>query len=299
MTADRQADDVANEAGAPLGSGDIGSIINIEQMEARVLEHRDAYQSAEPYEHIVLDDVLPPDVLASAYAELADMDSADWNSYLHYNERKYSNTDIASWGPALRSIEAAFASDRFISFLEQISGFDGLHADESLDGGGIHRSYRGGFLNMHADFTAHHTIKTWRRRVNLLLYLNPVWDEAWGGDLELWDADMSRCVSKVAPIGNRILLFTTGEHSFHGHPEPLQSPDGIARQSLALYYFTEESNPLAKSTDYRPRPAKGDNRFLIFADAKALAVYDFMKRRMHLSDDAVRRVMSLFSRRQR
>jgi hypothetical protein len=266
-------------------------------MERRVAEHTETYQYAFPYEHIVLDDELPDYVLTKLYAELSEMDSGDWNSYLHFNERKYSNTDTESWGPTLRAVEAAFASERFISFIETISGFDGLHADVTLDGGGVHRCYRGGFLNIHADFTAHHTIKTWRRRVNLLLYLNPEWDESWGGALELWNRDMSRCETTVAPIGNRILLFTTGEHSFHGHPEPLQSPEGLPRQSLALYYFTEEANPLAKSTDYRSRPDDGANRFLIFADKKALAMYDVMKRRLHISDTTVRNVMGKFSRR--
>jgi len=283
--------------GSAGSTPDLDAVINIAEMERRVAEHTETYQSAVPYEHIVLDDVLPADVLTKLYAELSEMDSGDWNSYLHFNERKYSNTDTESWGPTLRAVEAAFASERFISFIETISGFNGLHADVTLDGGGVHRCYRGGFLNIHADFTAHHTIKTWRRRVNLLLYLNPEWDESWGGELELWNRDMSRCETKVAPIGNRILLFTTGEHSYHGHPEPLQTPEGLARQSLALYYFTEEAKPLAKSTDYRPRPEDGANRFLIFADTKALAVYDVLKRRLHLSDTTVRSVMGKFSRR--
>lgn len=276
---------------------DLDAIIQIDALEARADEYRATYQSADPYEHIVLDDVLPREVLQRIFLELDEMTSADWNSYVHYNERKFSNTDVTTWGPTLRAVGDAFASDRFCRFLETLTGFEGLHADTTLDGGGVHRTYRGGYLNIHTDFTAHHTIKTWRRRVNLLLYLNREWDPTWGGELELWDKAMTECAAKVMPIGNRILLFTTGEHSFHGHPDPLTTPDGIARQSLALYYFTEEANPLAKSTDYRPRPERNDNRFLIFADTKALALYDRVKRRFHLSDDAVRRVMAKFSRR--
>ena len=30
-------------------------------------------------------------------------------------------------------------------------------ADDTMDGGGLHRSMAGGFLNVHADFSAHHT----------------------------------------------------------------------------------------------------------------------------------------------
>ena len=275
----------------------IDDVVNLSQMEARVDSLAASYRDAEPFAHIVIDDVLPQPVLERVYAELAEMNSGDWNSYIHFNERKFSNTDTASWGPTLRAVSEVFAGERFRRFLEQVSGFDGLHADVSLDGGGVHRCYRGGFLNIHADFTAHHEVADWRRRVNLLLYLNPTWESDWGGDLELWDRSMTRCVTKVAPIGNRMLLFSTDEYSYHGHPDPLLTPEGVARQSLALYYFTEEANPLAKATDYRPRPTDGSRRLLIFADTKALALYDKMKRRFHVSDTAVRRVMSTFSRR--
>jgi len=292
-TPDTNADiDLSSSAG-----DDADSFVNLTALEQRVDELRESYRSAAPFAHIVIDDVLSPDALALVYSELEAMNANDWNSYIHFNERKFSNTDSASWGPTLRAVEEVFAGERFRRFLEAVSGFDELYADVTLDGGGVHRSYRGGFLNMHADFTAHHTIQTWRRRVNLLLYLNPVWEPSWGGDLELWDRDMQRCEAKVAPIGNRMLLFTTDEHSYHGHPEPLQSPDGVARQSLALYYFTKEDKPLAKATDYRPRPSDGAKRYMIFADTKALAAYDVIKRRFHVSDDAVRSVMAKFSRR--
>lgn len=288
--------DTGTPTGIQPGDGD-DAYVNLTALEARADELRASYQSAQPFAHVVIDDVLPSDVLQQVYAELDEMNSDDWNSYIHVNERKFSNTDSASWGPTLRGVSDVFTGQRFGRFLEQVSGFEELHADVTLDGGGVHRCYRGGHLNIHADFTAHHTIQSWRRRVNLLLYLNPVWEPAWGGDLELWDRDMQHCEAKVAPIGNRILLFSTDEHSYHGHPEPLQAPDGVARQSLALYYFTKEDKPLAKATDYRPRPDDGAKRVMIWADTKALAAYDVLKRRFHLSDDVVRRVMATFSRR--
>jgi hypothetical protein len=294
-------DQVSSQPADESASADDGAdaFVNLAAMEARVDELRETYRSAAPFAHIVVDDVLPTAVLEQVYTELAAMNADDWNSYIHFNERKFSNTDSVSWGPTLRAVSEVFASDRFRRLLEAISGFDDLHADVTLDGGGVHRCYRGGFLNIHADFTAHHTIQSWRRRVNLLLYLNPVWEPSWGGALELWDRDMRRCEATVVPVGNRMLLFSTDEHSYHGHPDPLQAPDGVARQSLALYYFTHEDKPLAKATDYRPRPDDGAKKFMIFADTKALAAYDVIKRRFHVSDDAVRSVMAKFSRRPR
>jgi len=274
-------------------------LIDLDDLERRIDELRAQYAAATPFPHIVLDDLVDTDAVTAVYAELDAMSNERWNSYLHYNERKYSNTDTESWGPTVRALAEVFASNRFTAWLSDLTGFDDLQADSSLDGGGLHRSYRNGFLNVHADFTAHHQIDNWRRRINLLLYLNAEWQPQWGGELELWSPDMQRCETVVAPVGNRMLLFTTDETSYHGHPEPLRFPDGVARQSLALYYFTEEIDPLAKSTDYRARPGDGARKYGIYLDKKALAAYDVVKRRFKLSDAVVNRLLRPFSRRDR
>ena len=259
----------------------------------------DQYQSAQPYPHIVLDEILTPATLQAAYADFDAIDENAWTNYLHVNERKFANTRPATWGATLRDISDAFSSPRFLAFLSQLTGIDALQADPFLDGGGLHRSLRGAHLNIHADFTAHHSQPNWRRRVNLLLYLNQDWQSDWGGELELWDQKVSACQGKIAPVGNRVLVFTTDEHSYHGHPEPLKFPVGIARQSMALYYFTEEANPLVKSTNYRARPGDGIKRVWIYLDKKALATYDVLKRRFKLSDKLVSKVLGRFSRKKR
>jgi len=271
-------------------------LVRIEELEESLPELRARYAAAEPFPHIVLDDVLRPEVFERACAEFADIPDDAWTNYLHLNERKYAAKDISTWGPTQQAVAAAFASDRFVAFLAELTGFQGLLSDSAMDGGGLHRSMRDGFLNVHADFTAHHSKLHWRRRVNLLLYLNPTWDPAWGGQLQLWSKDMQRAVEEVEPKGNRILLFTTDEHSYHGHPEPLRVPEGSARQSMALYYFTEEEHPLTRSTTYRARPGDGLRTAWIYLDTKALQGYDVFKRRLKLSDGAVSRTMGWLSR---
>jgi hypothetical protein len=34
------------------------------------------------------------------------------------------------------------------------------------------------------------------------------------------------------------MIFGTTDFTYHGHPDPLQCPEGITRKSLALYYFS-------------------------------------------------------------
>ena len=128
-------------------------------------------------------------------------------------------------------------SGPFLAFLERLTGINGLIADPHLRGGGVHIIRRGGKLGIHADFNHHKRLKVFRR-LNLLLYLNREWDEAWGGHLELWNRDKTRCCRRIAPVFNRTVIFDTSNFSYHGHPEPLECPQDESRKSLALYYYT-------------------------------------------------------------
>jgi hypothetical protein len=154
----------------------------------------------------------------------------------------------------------------------------------------------GGFLNIHADFTVHPRQRTWQRRVNLLLYLNETWQPEWGGDLELWSRDMQRCEEKIAPVGNRAVVFSTDPESYHGHPDPMRCPPGVARKSLALYYFTVEAAPVVRATHYRPRPGEGLRAVAITLDNLALRAYGAAKRRLGLSDRSVGRLLRRLDR---
>ena len=92
-------------------------------------------------------------------------------------------------------------------------------------------------MGVHVDFNKHGRYQL-DRRLNLLLYLNKDWQEDYGGHFELWDRDMKNCVQKVLPVFNRVAIFSTTEHSWHGHPDPLNCPEDRSRKSLALYYYT-------------------------------------------------------------
>jgi hypothetical protein len=188
-------------------------------------------------------------------------------------------------------------SPEFVSFLQDLTGIDNLLPDWSMDGGGLHQTLRGGHLNVHADFTTHHVKENWSRRVNILLYLNQDWREEWGGQLELWDQEMTAAQARVQPAGNRMLVFTTSEDSFHGHPDALTCPDDVARRSMALYYFTEESSPVRRATNYRARPEEsGIKRAAIAVDRGAVDVYDRVKRKLGVTDEQVSGVLERVNR---
>lgn len=271
--------------------------LDLERLEAALPDLRARYAAAEPFPHIMLEDFLDPAVAQRAADEFPPVDPERWINYTHVNERKYGNTEPDTWGPTLQALAAELTSPGFVAFLEQLTGIEGLLVDEDFEGGGLHQSLAGGFLNVHADFTVHPHHRHWRRRVNLLVYLNREWDPEWGGDLELWTTDMQRCVERIAPIGNRAVIFNTDADSFHGHPEPLRCPPEVARQSMALYYFTAEDAPMVRSTEYRARPGEGPRRsVMIYLDKQVLRTYDRVKRRLNLSDDFASRVLGRLRR---
>jgi Rps23 Pro-64 3,4-dihydroxylase Tpa1-like proline 4-hydroxylase len=86
--------------------------------------------------------------------------------------------------------------------------------------------------------------------------LNKDWKTEWEGHLQLWDKDMTNAVVNVEPLFNRAVIFTINDDSLHGHPVPLNTPENVSRNSIALYYFTEEN------------PDEGDEHSVIFYETK-------------------------------
>jgi len=126
----------------------------------------------------------------------------------------------------------------FLNFLQELTGIkQRLIPDPYLFGAGLHEIKKGGFLKIHSDFNVHPQLNL-NRRLNLLLYLNKDWKEDWGGHLELWDREMKSCKVKITPSFNKLVIFNTTDFSFHGHPNPLATPENVTRKSLALYYYT-------------------------------------------------------------
>ena len=186
------------------------------------------------------------------------------------------------------------------SYLSELTGIPKLIPDDSLEGGGLHQSRRGGFLNIHADFTVHPHKRNWRRRANLLIYLNEDWKEEYDGHLQLWSRDMKECVQRVSPIFNRCVVFNTDDDSFHGLPDPIQCPEDMTRKSIALYYYTEEDiAPSKRATNYRARPGDGIKSLWIYLDKQAIAIYNEIKGKLGLDDEFASKVLNFFSRKKR
>lgn len=254
------------------------------------------YQSASPYPHIVLENFLNPATLDECIDEFNKLNASDgWINYAHYNEKKRGLNKLDALPETIKSTINELNSPEFLKFLSMLTGIVNLQKDDSLEGGGIHQSTKGGFLNIHADFTVHPHNKNWQRRVNVLVYLNKDWKEEWGGKLELWDKKMKGCEEEVLPVYNRCVIFNTDADSYHGHPLPMTCPEGTFRRSIALYYYSIEASPFRRATYYQARPGDGSNKLMVKIDNAMVATYTAIKGKLGANDKFISKVLRMFS----
>ena len=228
---------------------------------------RASYSGAAPFPHAVIDDLFPAGVIQAIASEVPEQmlpsgcvpgaAACYRKASVHFRK---SELHHESMGPSTRRLFATLRSAPFVRFLETLSGVEGLIPDPGYEGSGVHLTGDGGVLAVHHDFNymlcdvasgVHsgcrrpnpHAAATAQRvqlhrRVNVFVYLNHDWPDAYGGHLELWARNMSRCEARIRPALGRFAVFSSTDFSFHGHPTPLRLPPGRMRRSIAFYYYT-------------------------------------------------------------
>jgi len=227
------------------------------------------YGADPPFDHVVIDNFFVPEVAKALADEFPDFDSTVWHGYDNAIEIKKVCNNWNVFPPLTYSVVSALNSDEFLELLAQtILPSQRLYSDPGLNGGGWHSHRRGGKLDTHLDYSLHPKLGL-QRKVNLIVYLNPDWEESWGGSLGFWDSQ-----SVDAPGGlvkslwckfNRAVLFDTTQNSWHGLPEPLTCPEDKYRQSLATYYLTDpppDVNSRGKALFAPTKSQEGDSEVL-------------------------------------
>jgi len=210
---------------------------------------RNEFLEAKPFNYLVIDNFFSEPYLNNILNEIENYPQDLWydknNASINnesdtiFQSKKIALTDYNKMGFLAKSFVNFTKSSDFIKFLTDITGIDELESDPHLYGGGIHKVANGGRLSVHSDFNIHPILKKFRR-LNVLLYLNKDWQPSCNGQLELWSKDMTQCVTSIAPVFNRLIIFRITDDAFHGHPEPWCHPLEKPRLSFALYYYTQE-----------------------------------------------------------
>lgn len=223
---------------------------------------RDAFQQAKPFRHVMIDDFLEPSAAESMLADFPPFDKRKAINEHGHIGRKAVVESVKNLSPFYRDFYRYINSKAFLAAMSDLTGIPGLIADETLFGGGTHENLEGQGLDVHVDFNIDER-RMLHRRVNLLVYLNKEWDEAWGGAIELhsnpWYPEADE-VRSFLPLFNRALIFETNEYSWHGFKR-ISLPEGrkqLSRKSFSIYLYTKdrpaEEIVAPHTTFYVPQP---------------------------------------------
>ena len=227
---------------------DLDKLVNRSFFEPeKIATFRAQLQSAKPFPHIVFEDLFDPKLLELVHEEFDLCLDSDWLLVKGKHEELHRSPPKPKLGSATQLYFSQINSGEFMDFLSEITGVINLISDPQFYGGGLHETHYGGRFEIHVDFNLHHQTMLDNEMV-LITYLNRNWKPEYGGALELWDADTRSCIAEILPEFGRTVLFRHGLKSLHGHPKPLNAPEGRSRRSVAAYYYT---NRTAKHSDVK------------------------------------------------
>jgi hypothetical protein len=235
----------------------IASLIN-----PAVLARADAigqeFASAMPYRHVVIDSFFAPDYADALLAQFPAFDNRRALNEAGLVGNKAVVEHIREIGAHYAALDDLVKAESFLRLVYAFTGIPDLRYDPHYFGGGTHENRSGQDLDPHIDFNKH-PLENWHRRLNLIVYLNPEWQDAWGGSLEIHSDPYApdNRVKLITPIFNRCVIFETNEISWHGFSRINATP-GVTRKSIALYFYTStrpaEELSDTHSTIYVDRP---------------------------------------------
>lgn len=220
-----------------------------------------SFRERDPFRHVVIDGFLAPEFCAQLLQQFPPFERGNARNEAGELGSKSTVEKIRGLGSAYTALDDLIRTREFLDLVGRITGIDGLLYDPWYFGGGTHENRAGQDLDPHVDFNRH-PVERWHRRLNLIVYLNHQWDDAWGGSLELHSDPRAADdrVTLVTPLYNRAVIFETTEWSWHGFSRiaPPAERGGVSRKSIALYFYTTQrpADELADahSTIYVDRP---------------------------------------------
>lgn len=238
---------------------DLKNILNPDLLGLKKVEaFAETFRTADPFPHIVFEGLFSPKLLELMYADFDKLNWSQWRRYDNLNERKLGSLPNTRFGNAAQLYFNTVYSGPFINFLGQVTGIIGLIPDPGLHAGGLHEIPPGGKFALHTDFNQHPVTRLDNRLV-FITYLNKDWLASYGGGLELWSMDEDQCKKVVEPNLGRSILFYQSSKSLHGHPQPVDAPNGRPRRSAAAYFYSNgrsDNETTEFHTTIFPRPIR-------------------------------------------
>lgn len=218
---------------SPLGD----TVTLTERVESLALRYRDA----KPFPYLTIDNMFSSALLDQLIDEIPPMTDAHWVHHDHEHEEKYGQRSALDLGQAGFRLTTFLHSAAFLYFLSEVTGIWRLLPDPYLQGSGYSLMPTGSKFDVHIDRnTAYETGLL--RRIALIIYLNKDWQHEYGGQLELWNPEGTKCEVAIEPLFNRTAIFEVSERSYHGVPATIKAPFARSRNSFIVYYHTASTD---------------------------------------------------------
>lgn len=235
----------------------VNGVINPKYLdESFAAELRKQYDSAQPCKHLVMENFFTEEVANALFENFPPIDNLNVKRK-SLNEDKSEDYHFERWHPSFSQARKAVSSEEWSKQLERITGIEGLHTTTDALGSGVHQGKNGSYVDVHIDVNMNPKLGLWRR-INLLVYLNKNWQPNYGGELELWNKEMTEMVVQVPPSFNTAVIFYTDDNSPHGY-KTINVPEGESRKSFYTYFYTKPE----KGVTYR------DSKFISRPDDSA------------------------------
>ena len=181
-----------------------------------------------------------------------------------FREKKCTSKDFDNFDPILKKITFALQDSRVIELVSKITLIKDQIPDPTLYAGGLSSMNFGHHLGPHID-NSHDASRKYYRTLNLLYYVSPDWNINYGGNLELWDKNVSQNVTIESKF-NRLVLMETTPSSWHSVSKVVIDK---SRNCVSNYYFSSFS-PTQKDyfnvTSFNGRPEQTLLRFFSKCD---------------------------------
>ena len=221
------------------------------RLDARRDELIAQWQSCEPINHFVLDDVLPEEWALDIHRAFPPSESMVLKKSLR--ELKFVAAQMNKYQPVLEEVIYAFQASGVVDRVHRITGLRALEPDELLYAGGISMMALGHFLNPHLD-NSHDKFRKRYRVLNLLYYVSPGWSLEQGGNLELWQEGPKGKPTTLVSKFNRLVVMVTHQKSWHSVSRIRAKQN---RCCVSNYYFSQYPigvQDYFQVTSFRGRP---------------------------------------------
>jgi Rps23 Pro-64 3,4-dihydroxylase Tpa1-like proline 4-hydroxylase len=212
----------------------------------------DTFRGKTPFAFASANNVLSEDFARKIQEEILNMPDDAWDRYANPFENKYTKSDKNNMPENCTELFKKLTSQEMLDYLSSLMGYEILN-DPTKNWWGIHKYDDGDKLDIHVDAGIHPQTKQ-KKQLTIGIYLSKDWKEENGGHLEMWEGENStnndtkihKCIHKILPQFNTLVLFECNDYAWHGNPTPVSCKNGEKRLFLTLSYVSEQYSDLNK-----------------------------------------------------